>query len=148
MSKPQKLIGHGWETDRCRRLPEAYRLDAQDGGRGIPVQARDYFRLAFEGLTEPTTKDSPIDWALCDCQVNGVPSMAIVAVMGGVARPVFVVPVAGMLLRNWCGDPMVIREHSILQHPWSPESAESAARRMLTNAPGVCPPGLRNRPRG
>ncbi len=149
MSDRQKPIGHGWHPDRCRRLPADYHVrDAYGGGQGIPAQAREMFRLAFVGLTEPQAPTDPISWALADCVVNGVPSMAINAVIGELARPVFVAPIPGMLLRNWCGDPLVIRGHDLLEHTRFPESAASAAHRMLTNAPGVCPPGVRNRPKG
>ncbi len=141
--------GGAWNLWRCYRLPAAYHSrNAWGGGQGIPVAARDMIRRAFERLTGPQEKEDnpPFRWGLCDCMVNGVPSMAITAIFPDErAIPVMVMPVGGMQLRNWCGDVLFVRENSLLQHPTFPESAESSARRMLTSAPGPCPPGLRNK---
>lgn len=148
LTKPRN--SRAWNIWRCYRLPADYHVRNADAGVGIPAHARDLVRSIFQSLTEPQAPDSPMQWALADCVVNGVPSMAILGVVGEIATPVMVMPIPGMLLRNWCGDALVIVEHPALQSGCAPETAASAQRRMLgTDSDGASKtpvrPQLRNR---
>ena len=139
----------GWNPTRCFRLPGVYHNpDAYGGGRGIPVQARDLLRYAFDRLTAPPREDDLIKWALADCIVDGRWSMAINAVMRGNATPVFVVPTPGMVLRNWCGDELTIEERPLWRHPPGSHLEDepncwSSQARML----GLTRAGIAMRPR-
>lgn len=96
----------GWLTSRCY-VPSG---DVPT----LPAEVRALVRRAFQSLTEPHDRTSPIRWALADVSVNGQASAGICAVIGDVAVPVFVMPVAGTLLHNGRGDALRVERHWLL----------------------------------
>jgi len=125
----------GWLASRCARLWGSEPPPERGVVSALPTEARELVLRAFQSLTAPIAQESdPIRWALADCEVNGQASAAIVAVMGDIAVPVFVMPVPTMILRNWRGDALRIEPHALLgggpsnRLPWCPCNASMGPR--------------------
>jgi hypothetical protein len=108
---------NGWLVSRCAGSVSA-----------LSSLARQMFTLAFQSLSEGPNGEKPnteaehkatafsaeLTWGLHDVLVNGLPSMAICAQIGGQVWPVFVVPVPGLIIHNASGDALAIERHPLM----------------------------------
>lgn len=113
----------GWLVSRC---------GADVSATALPVLVRERIRRIFEELTSPQPTRIPrgqvapvLKWGLCDVYVNGRASAAICAVMGDVAVPVFVVPVAPFVLHNGRGDALRVRPNWLTSMDAPPSNVAS-----------------------